>query len=276
MKKHTFTIIELLIVIAIILILISIMLPTLSATREKARANLGINNQRKCGQYLSMAAKDLGGFIINGSIDYSWCGVISKNKVGKNLNKDFMGLGYIDALTNKIIKCPKSSFKSTTYQHRGFGMPAGDYNQGKLVFHDEYDSNLIIPTSFQELKETSHIKIFLDKMTEPNNTILLTDDFRIEKNGMQTGGNTNALQIPESNINGMGTGFITFPHSSKANVLFGDLSLNSLTIKQYKNVFYKKNNICGDSQIGKQISKGLKADKFFDLNTLEVKKLGCY
>ena len=277
MKKKTFTIIELLIIIIITVILISIMLPALSAAKEKARTNLGINNQRQCGKYLSMAEKDLGGFIVNGSIDYSWSGVLSDDKIGNNLNNDITGLGYINSVNNKIIKCSKSSFKSTTYQHRSFGMPAGDYDQGKLFFHDEYDSNLIIPTSFQELKETSHIKIFLSKMTEPSNTILLTDDFRIENNGMQTGGNTNALRIPStSNANGMGTGFTTFPHSNKSNVLFGDLSINSLTIEQYKNIFYKKNNICGDSKIGKQISKGLKVDKFFDLKTLEVKNFDGY
>ena len=250
------------------------MLPALNFARERARSNLGIDNQRQCAIYLNMAEKDLNGFLINGSMDFSWCGVLSKGKISNNLPSDFVGLGYFEARKTKIIKCPKINNGSNLYQHRGFGMPAGDYNKGKLVFADEYDNDLQIPDSFEELKKTEHLKLFRSKMTSISKTVLLTDDFRVEYNGTLSGGNTNALKVPQFSGYGGGTGFVTFPHSNKANVLFGDLHSETLTPSSYKKIYYKKNNICGSNKLGIKIKTGLLFENYFDLKTQSVKYFG--
>ncbi|UDQ97067.1 hypothetical protein AAEX28_08455 [Lentisphaerota bacterium WC36G] len=270
MTNKSFTFIELLVILAIIAILVSIMLPALDATRERARASLGVDNQRRCGKKISLAEEDLGGFIINGSIEYSWCGVLDEGKISNSLTDDFIGLGYIKATEREIVQCPKQSCGTSFYRHRGFGMPAGDYNKSRLVFADEYDSDLKIPQSFEELKNTNHIKLFLNKMTNANSTVLLTDDFRVENNGTFSGGNTNALRVPWSNQNGIGTGLVIFPHNDMANVLFGDLHVAPQTTKDYRKLYYKKNNICGKSDLGEKIADGIKFDKYFNIQSQSI------
>lgn len=65
MKKRTpFTLIELLIVIAIIAILASMLLPALNASRERAKQSTCVNNMSQCGRALAMYAGDFNGYVL--------------------------------------------------------------------------------------------------------------------------------------------------------------------------------------------------------------------
>jgi len=65
MKKRTpFTLIELLIVIAIIAILASMLLPALNSSRERAKQTTCINNMSQCGRALAMYAGDFNGYVL--------------------------------------------------------------------------------------------------------------------------------------------------------------------------------------------------------------------
>lgn len=62
-----FTLIELLVVVAIIGILVSLLLPSLSRAREKARRSVCLSNQKQFGMALTMVAEDFDGILPSGA-----------------------------------------------------------------------------------------------------------------------------------------------------------------------------------------------------------------
>jgi len=68
--KTKFTLIELLVVIAIIAILASLLLPSLNAARDKARAVKCMNNQKNLGFGTVYYADDYSGYLISGQ--HNW------------------------------------------------------------------------------------------------------------------------------------------------------------------------------------------------------------
>ena len=109
-KLCSFTLIELLVVIAIIAILAAMLLPALSAARERSRATACLNNLKSMGSYLVMYANDNG----------DWMPIYKQPNIGSywySTGDYFAGtyLGMVDAKTTYynrpgiVTDCPTNA-----------------------------------------------------------------------------------------------------------------------------------------------------------------------
>ena len=120
MKKR-FTLIELLIVIAIIAILAAMLLPALNKAREKARIISCLNNIKTMGTYFTMYANDNHDFLITDPLGFGF----QDSAVGTML-LGYAG-GHEEGSTanevDKIARCPadrKSTADQISYRTIGF------------------------------------------------------------------------------------------------------------------------------------------------------------
>ncbi|MGH7133626.1 MAG: type II secretion system protein, partial [Phycisphaerales bacterium] len=87
MRRSAFTLVELLVTVAIIAILVAILLPSLAAARKTGRLTAGATNLRSCGQIMLTYTNDNKGDFLNpfrkswpetaGGGDLKWWDVVS-------------------------------------------------------------------------------------------------------------------------------------------------------------------------------------------------------
>ena len=124
MKKSAFTLIELLVVIAILAVLASLLLPSLAASREKARGAQCVDNLRQLGMATLMYWDDNDGQTFrylagatNGGRVY-WFGWLKPGPEGEREFDPAQGALYLYLQGNRVEICPSLDYSSTLYKYK--------------------------------------------------------------------------------------------------------------------------------------------------------------
>lgn len=108
--NNTFTLIELLIVIAIIAILVAMLMPALSKTRERARRVVCMNNMKQQGVAFLMYAEQNGGKLPPSAAHFGVGSFVSRYTGSKqNIGYGYLVPDLISEADSRILYCPSSS-----------------------------------------------------------------------------------------------------------------------------------------------------------------------
>ena len=125
-----FTLVELLVVVAVIVILLSLLLPALGMARETARSGVCMSNQRQCGLALQSYANDFDDWMLTGSC-------LEGGPQYRTLGSMMIGLDYTnvkhnnyniytttwDVASNNVFSCP-SLRPPSSYTDMGMTYPS--------------------------------------------------------------------------------------------------------------------------------------------------------
>ena len=125
-KLASFTLIELLVVIAIIAILAAMLLPALSAARERAKSTRCISNLRQCGMGMIQYAQNNNNMLpsyqdANGSAQYKcWPTLIASY------------IGYEVKSGPALFHCPSGDIQEDTEEYQSCGYTQNIYTSSKM------------------------------------------------------------------------------------------------------------------------------------------------
>ena len=179
---YNFTLIELLIVIAIIAILAGMLLPALNAAREKARAITCVSNLASLGKGLILYVDDYKGFLpLIPSTNRGWG--ITIGAAAPDAMSKMAPTSYLKANKN-MMSCPSAETRVTfDFQKMGYGAP---FNYGQ---HPRYNSDEEGIASFGMYEGNNSTMIYTQRIRRPSVCMLLGDSL--------TDGNSSTMPQPQ-------------------------------------------------------------------------------
>ena len=219
----SFTLVELLIVIAIIAILAGMLLPALNKVRDKAKSIECLNRQKQSGTIFQLYSGDNNDFIYlyytggDGYATYASCYGPLQDPAASVKYEQAQGLGYTKDKTLKTYACPKRlpSADQVLFRYELFGV--GGFNRsatsGTLC-----ESNAVVDVAVGTSK---NLYITMKRIQSPSKSILLTDSLA-PKIGTHNGPYQYFSMYPFGTSNAS----FHFKHASLANILTFDGSVN--------------------------------------------------
>ena len=207
-KNGKFTLIELLIVIAIIAILAGMLLPALNQARHKAQALRCTGNLKQLGQYFAIYSDSYGGFMLirydeSGSVKNYGYPLIYANIFKNEANKNSAA---------KVLMCPNLKLEgdlwSPLQQSYGYVHAGAEVNFlavfGNAYFLKKDDGQVRFMLQYSRLKNGSSFPVLFDSVHVNNSN----------SRGFAVGAGT--MDSPSGNLG------LHFRHVNQVNVLYGD------------------------------------------------------
>ena len=189
--KHSFTLIELLIVIAIIAILASMLLPALNSAREKAKQTQCLNNLKQIGQVMLQYNNDWD----------EWIYPCRETSNATDSAQPFWFTVYNDIVKNEnIFHCPSHTDFSFTKNNLSYG-----YNYGGGDGSGVANFGLGLYWSHEKEHATK-----LSQIKHPSNFITIADSAGEGNYGYQISPHNASFHVSSDR------------HSKSGNVLWGD------------------------------------------------------
>lgn len=211
-RLYQFTLIELLTVIAIIVILISLLFPSLYKVRDISRSIACLNNLKQnalaCSSYMSDYNGNINTYITGSGMDYTWA---------SNLYRT----GYINNI-NSVLCSSSAPFKYDLNSSAGVNGMSKYYTYGMLEYSGAYTSDFYTYSSHT---------LNTNKVSRPSEYPLHADSASVSQK------QNSAFSFFYSSTN-----FIRLAHNKKANSAFLDGHAESCTISRIKDFAAKTNS----------------------------------